>query len=84
MSLGSHSPLLERAIINVQALGDRTNPSVLWLTSDLNIKKNGIFAIQLYFLYFLIVKNDRSTFFNSRIRVELQANRLHIDMETQR
>ena len=62
-----HSHLLERAIINVQALGDRTNPSVLWLKSDLNINKNGIFAIQL-FLYFFIVKNDQGTFLKSRIR----------------
>ena len=52
MSWGSHSRLLERAIINVQALIDCKNPSVLLL----NINKNRIFAIQLYFLYFSLSK----------------------------
>ena len=51
-SWGSHSCLLESAIINIQALGDRTNPSILWQKYDLNINKNSIFAFQLYFLYF--------------------------------
>ena len=73
-SWGSHRPLLERAIINVQALGDRTNPSVLWLTSDLNINEILMplyyinFTIQLNILYFFIVKTDHGTFFNGRIR----------------
>ena len=31
--------LLERAIINVQPLGDQINPSVFKLKYDLNIKK---------------------------------------------
>ena len=66
--MGSHGCLLEGAIINVQALGDQTNLSVLWLKSDVNINKNGNFAIQLYLLYLLIAKNDRGTFFNGRTR----------------
>ena len=53
MSWGSHSCLLERAIIKVQAPGDRTNPLVLWLKYNLNINKTDIVAIQIYFLYFL-------------------------------
>ena len=60
---------VEKAIIIVQALGDRTNPSVLWLKYDLNINKNGIFAIQLYFLNLFFVKNDHGTFFNGRDKV---------------
>ena len=31
----SHSYLLERALIDIQAPGDRTNLSVLWLKFDL-------------------------------------------------
>ena len=60
MSWGSHSRLLERAIVNVQALGDRKNPSVLWLNYKLNINKTGIFAIHFYFLYFF--NDDHGTF----------------------
>ena len=30
-------PLAERAIVNVQAPGDKKNPSVLWLKYKLNI-----------------------------------------------
>ena len=55
-SCGSHRRLLKRDIIHVQALGDRTNPSVLWLKSDVNMNKNGTFVIQLYLLYFLLSK----------------------------
>ena len=51
-SWGSHSRLLARAIVNVQAPGDRKGPSVLWLKYKLNINKTGIFAIHFYFLYF--------------------------------
>ena len=45
--------LLEGAIISIQALCDRTNPSVY----KLNINKADIFAIQFYFLYFFIANN---------------------------
>ena len=68
MSWESHRRLLERAIINVQTPGDRTNPSVLWLKYNLNINKTGMFAIQFYFLYFYNVNDDHGIFFNSRIR----------------
>ena len=63
MSWGSHSRLLERAIITFQAPGDGKNPSVLWLKYNFNINKTGIFAIHLYFLYFLNVNDDQGTFF---------------------
>ena len=46
------------------------------------INKSGIFAIQLYFLYFFIVKNYRGTFFNGRIRYLIRSNRLRIDTGT--
>ena len=63
---GSHSRLLEIAIINIQALGDQTNPPVLWLKSDvISIKA---VPSQFNFIVFFIVKNDHSTFFNGRIR----------------
>ena len=56
--------MLERAkIINIQALGDQMNHSViLWQIYYLNINKTGIFAVQFYFLVFFIVKNDHVTF----------------------
>ena len=79
---GSHSRLLDRAIINVQAPGDRTNPSVLWLKYNLHINKIVIFAVQFYFLYFFNVNDDHNTFFTSRIRFLLQFNRLRIDTRT--
>ena len=81
-SWGSHSRLLERAIINIQALCDQTNPSVLWLKYDLNINKNGIFVIQLYFLHFFNDKNDHCTYLNSRKRLLRQSKQLHIDKGT--
>ena len=81
-SWGSHRCLLERAIINIQALGNRTNPSVLWLKSDVNINKNSTFAIKLYLLYFFIVKNDHGTFFNGRIRFLVRSNGLRIHTGT--
>ena len=62
----------------ILAIGDRTNPSVVWLKYDLNINKNGIFAIQLNFLYFFIVKNDHGTFFDGRLRCLLRLNRFCI------
>ena len=49
-------------MVNVQALGDRTNPSVLWLKYALNINKNGIFVIQLYFFIFSVSKNITAHF----------------------
>ena len=61
----SHSRLLKRAIINVQAPGDRTHLLVLWLKYNLNINKTGIFAIQYYFLYFYNDNDDHGIFFNS-------------------
>ena len=51
-----------QSIINVQALYDRINHSVVWLKYNLNINKLGIFAIKFYFLHFIIVKNDHVTF----------------------
>ena len=51
--------LLVRATINIQALGDLTNPSVLWLKYHINtcIDKNGIFGIQHnVFAFFLLSK----------------------------
>ena len=56
MSWGSHSHLLEGAIIYVQALGDQTNPSVLLVKYNLNINKTCIFTIQIYFWYFSLPK----------------------------
>ena len=61
------------AIINFLALGDWTNPLVVWrnkYSSDLclikyslNIHKIEIFAIQIYYLYFFFtVKNDHGAF----------------------
>ena len=82
MSWGSHSRLLERAIVNVQAPGDRKNPSVLWLKYKLNNNKTGIFAIHFYFLYFFNVNDDHSTFFKGRIRFLVRSNRLRIDAGT--
>ena len=64
----SHSRLLERAIVNVQAPGDRKNPSVLWLKYKLNINKTGIYAIHFSFLYFFNVIDDQGTFFKGSIR----------------
>ena len=67
-------------INNVQAFGDQTNSSVLWLKYNLiNINKTNIFMIQSYFLYFYNVNNDHGTFFNSRIRFLLWSNQLRID-----
>ena len=71
-SKGSHSRLLEKAIITVQAPGDRKNPSVFWLKYDFNINKTGIFAIHFYFSYF----------FNVRIGFLVRSNRLRIDTGT--
>ena len=68
-SWGSHSPLLERAIVNVQAPCDRKNPSVLWLKYKLNINKTGIFAFHFNFLYFFNVNDDHSTFFKGTCRI---------------
>ena len=56
--MGSHSRLLEGAIFNVQALGDRKKSSALWLKYKLNINKTGIFAIHFYFLYFFNVNDE--------------------------
>ena len=55
---------------------------VVWLKYNLNINKTGIFAIQVYFLYFFIVKNDQCTFFNGKIRFYFYPNRLRIDTGT--
>ena len=77
--MGSHSSVLERAIINAQALGDQTNASVLWPKYDLNINKKRIFGIQLYSMYFFIVKNDHGIFFKGRIMFLLRLKRLPID-----
>ena len=82
MSWGSHRRLLERAIINVQAPCDWTNPSVLWLKYNLDINETGIFAIQFYFLYFYNVNDDDGIFFNSRRRFLLWSNVLRIDTGT--
>ena len=68
MSWGSHSRLLERAVVNVQAPGDRKYLSVLWLKYKLNINKTGIFAIHFYFLYFYNVNDDHGTFLKGSIR----------------
>ena len=73
---------LERDIFNVQAPGDRKNPSVLWLKYKLNINKTGFFAIHFYFLYFFNVNDDHGTFFKGRIRFLVQSNRLRIDTGT--
>ena len=81
-SWGSHSRLIERAIDNVQAPGDRKNPSVSWLKYKLNINKTGIFAIHFYFLYFFKVNDDQGTFFKRRIRFLVRSNRLRIDTGT--
>ena len=81
-SWGSHSRLLERASVNVQAPGDRKIPSVLLLKYKLNINKTGIFAIHFYFLYFFNVNDDHGTFFKGRIRFLLRSNRLRIDTGT--
>ena len=81
MSWGSHRCLLERAIVNVQAPGDRKNPSVLWLKCKLNINKTGIFAIHFYFFFFN-VNVDHDTFFKGRIRFLVLSNRLRIDTGT--
>ena len=81
-SWGSHSRLLERAIVNVQAPGDRKNPSVLWLKHKLNINKTGILWIHFYFLYFFNVNDDHGTFFKSRIRFLVRSNRFRIDTGT--
>ena len=66
-SWGSHSGLLERAIINVQTLDDRTNLSV-WLKYDLNINKMVSSRFNFIFCIFFIVKNDHSTFFIGSIK----------------
>ena len=81
-SWGSHSRLLEIAIVNVQAPGDRKNPSVLCLKYKLNISKTGIFAIHFYFLYFFNVNDGHGTFFKGRIRFLDRSNRLRIDTGT--
>ena len=64
---GSYWRLLVRATINIQALGDLTNPSVLWLKYHINtcINRNGIFGIQhsFFFCIFSIVKNDHGALF---------------------
>ena len=81
-SKGSHSRLLEKAIITVQAPGDRKNPSVFWLKYDFNINKTGIFAIHFYFSYFFNFNDDHRTFFNGRIGFLVRSNRLRIDTGT--
>ena len=77
-SWGSHSRLLERAIVNVQAPGDRKNPS----KTKLNINKTCIFAIHSYILYFFDVNDDHGTFFKGRIRFLVRSNQLRIDTGT--
>ena len=53
----------------------------IWcLAPDVN--KTGVFAIQLYFFYFFIVKNDHVIFFNGRIRLLNRAHLLRIDSGT--
>ena len=79
--MGITQALLERAIVNVQAPGDRKHPSVLWLKYKLNINKTGIFAIHFYFLYFFNVNDDQGTFFKGRIRFLVRSNRLRIDTD---
>ena len=49
-------------------LGDRKNPSVLWLKYDFNNNKPGIFTIHFYFLYFFNANDDHDIFFISRIK----------------
>ena len=82
MSWGSHSCLLERAIVDVQAPGDGKNPSVLWLKYKLNINKTCIFTIHFYFLYFFNVNDGHGTFFKGGIRFLVRSNRLRIDTGT--
>ena len=54
-SCGSHSRLLERAIIINLAPGDKTNTSILWPKYNLDINKTIIYAIQFYFLHFTML-----------------------------
>ena len=62
-----HNRLLERAIVNVQAPGDRKKSLSLMAKYNLNINKTSIFGNHFYFLYFFNVNDDYSTFFNGRI-----------------
>ena len=63
-SEGTHRRLLERALIYTQALGDLTNPTVLWLKILLEYKQKQYHDSVL--LFFFIVKNDHGTFLNDR------------------
>ena len=55
-SWGSHKRLLESTIINIQVLGDRTNPSVLWLKYDFNIEKTASSQLNFTFCTFSMSK----------------------------
>ena len=71
--MGSHSRLLYRAVINVQALGDRTNPSVLWLKYEININKkvssqfNFIFCNSLVGCYYKLFLSLNIVYANSTL-----------------
>ena len=56
---GLNRYLLKRAIIYVQALGDLTNPTVLWLSQISTITVSLQFH---FFVFFFILINDHSTF----------------------